>query len=343
MDIEDLENEAAEEEPGPRPRPNPTPPTPERQARDKKLADASKRRFIISMIFASGAIVAGATGLIFKDSIKLDLGEGIEELELSDFESEEETEKGDPRFKTLSQQSVRHIPLEPAEREAKFQVALEAEKAKKNGVFDTTTQNWIAGRSYENRIDDPLVQGEVHGHTLIAKKAVMERFDAAWEVLKEAGIDFEGTTEVGNFRKNTTQYILYERNETREDKQWVGSMTGSYHLLGQAIDVKQMGGGKLTKERQKIRDVLKIFGFTWGIKGRRMKLKKKAIQSWGDIVGAGKEIYRGKNWKKVLKGLMKAVQTEDRVHFQMKKSDLDGALPIEQAKEKAREYLGIKK
>jgi len=346
MAIEDIEREAMANPPAPSRAA--TNPTPAEQARIQQLNAASRRRFTFSLIFAGGAVMAGAAGLIFHNKLKPDIGF---ETNSGGFvmpapDSDNKVIGKSSKFQALSNESVRHIALEPPEREAQFQKALDAERVKKNAVFDEATQNWITPDGYRNRIEEALVKGKINDYELIAKKSVMERFDAAWEVLKEAGISFQGTAETGHYRKNSTQYAILERYAKNiaagRDDYWVGGVVGSYHMLGQAIDVRQMGDGR-NRQAQKIKEVLRIFGFTYGIKAQRDKsfggYTKKGWSMIKDIYAEGKSAWGKKSLANIKRNLAEAWKTEDRVHFQMKKDDLDKAMPIEQAKQKARALL----
>ncbi len=341
MSIEDIEREALAQPEKPPERQ----PTPEEQAekaeREKEdTARMSRRRFLGLAAIGTAAAI-GTGGMIVHKVLNPDVGVSTPDIDLPNFGGSS-TETSTSRFRAMSPHELKFGKFSDPEKEARYQAALKREIRRKKSELDDKTQNWLAAGTYRKRIDEHIVEHSINGHKLMLRESVMKRFATAWELLGKAGIPFTGfgKSEVSHFRQNQTQFIIGERNEKRDTKVWVGSMTGSYHLSGQAIDVQQMGNGRGATAK-KIKRVLKAFGFHWGVQGSKKSLVKKGFSSWKDIYSAGKAVAKGKGIKEAYKDLTEALKTEDRVHFRMSKGDLAKAPSIEAATTKAKKVLGL--
>jgi hypothetical protein len=151
---------------------------------------------------------------------------------------------------------------------------------------------------------------------------VVDYFEAAWDVLKDYDLPFEGNN--SDFRNNMDQFRICP-TVSRD----CGPITGGSHTSGQAFDVAKYFTKKTVNPGgKKVGEVLKIFGFYW-MEDTKWDLFKKGTFS---LFGGGKDIteaYKGMN-------------LTDFVHFQMGKSSyekMEKKGGIEAAKKEAREYL----
>lgn len=286
MNIEDIEKEASEEKPKAR----------VVDLRAKKRVDLATitRRNLLKVILA-GTIAAG--GFMVADHMESsgEYTSGIERIsaELPSWSADQYL----PSVQQLSQEADKK---------------LEELKSKKKVVEDDKyTRNWIEIPLSKEALNEPLVRKRINGQEIILKKSAMERFEAAWKILDKHGIGFQGGS---SFRSNQKQFEL---TQTIDEQHFVGSMANSFHLLGQAVDVGQMGMDELSPDGRKIIAVMEKLGWKWGIEGNKLGVGKKATSVWGDL----KRFVTGGDYSmESLEKLRREMGTEDRVHFSFFKS-----------------------
>jgi hypothetical protein len=94
-------------------------------------------------------------------------------------------------------------------------------------------------------------------------------------------------------------------------------------------------------EGEKIQKVMTAFGFRWGVETENVGIRNRIKAVWSDAFTNGFEVYKGEKdaenaWVDLRKNSLKTGAVKiDRVHFEMRASDLKNADPISVAKKKA--------
>lgn len=202
-------------------------------------------------------------------------------------------------------------------------------------IKDPATGIWIDKKLYKRgAIEENVVTKTINEQEIILKGPVMERYIAARNLLAKQGIRYNN---MSNIRGNEKQKNLNEGISPNIDG-IVGNTFGSYHLLGQAFDDPVTGGNVFLENGYIIKKVFEIFGFKHGIKtGKKISFKNSLL--------AAKDAYKiynddrlsedERSLSKIKKEVMRLYGIKDRAHFQMSKKDLEDALDIDDAIEKA--------
>ena len=186
--------------------------------------------------------------------------------------------------------------------------------------LDEITKNYIMELLLEQAIEEPLVKEKINGQEVIMKKSVMDRLKAAAEELESEHKIKLLIGPKSHFRDNRDQYDLSKKYDI------VGSIAGSYHLLGQAVDIQNAGTEK--KEAQTIRKVMRKYGFRWGVTIAKGKRKFKANRVTRFFSNLWHALPGGISLKKI-DAAFKESEVEDRVHFDM---------PLEQLEDTAEDF-----
>jgi hypothetical protein len=224
-----------------------------------------------------------------------------------------------------------------SEEEHEELVHLQAE-GKATKERDEFTNNYLDPKLEKEIIKEPLVKKEVHGKMVTGKRSVVERFAAAWEVLGKHDILFGGNN--CDFSTNKSQYRIL-RDIPPDVPGYGGPMTLGFHVAGQAFDVGNMKMVTTSSEGEKIQRVMTAFGFRWGVETANVSAKSRIKALFSDAFVNGFEVFKGEKdgeeaWNELRKNSLKEGAVKiDRVHFEMRASDLKNADSISDAKEKA--------